>query len=124
MTAATGMAEWGLLLLSECLDGQTFLRSMWNVASRRRSLVVTDCKSLFDHVSSMSAPTLDDRRTALDIVILRESLCKTQGSFRWEPRVAKAAVIYSRQAWMRIHLTVPPMIGPTSRPMTSGPSPR
>ena len=85
MTAATGMAEWALLLLSECLDGQTFLRSMWNVASRRRSLVVTDCKSLFDHVSSMSAPTLDDRRTALDIVILRESLSKTQGSLRWVP---------------------------------------
>ena len=85
MTAATGMGEWALLLLSECLDGPTYLRSMWDTASKRRALVVTDCKSLFDHVQSQSAPTLDDRRTALDIVILRESLSKTLGSLRWVP---------------------------------------
>ncbi|CAE7202193.1 GIP [Symbiodinium sp. CCMP2592] len=85
MVMATGMAEWSLLLMSECIDGRTFLQSMWNTASRRESLVVTDCKSLFDHVQSQSAPTLDDRRTALDIVILRESLSKTGGSLRWVP---------------------------------------
>ena len=85
MVMATGMAEWALLLLSECLDGRTFLQSMWDTASKRKALVVTDCKSLFDHVQSQSAPTLDDRRTALDIIILRESLSKTQGSLRWVP---------------------------------------
>ena len=85
MTMATGMGEWSLLLLSEALDGRTFLRSMWTAACKRRSIIVTDCKSLFDHVQSQSAPTLDDRRTALDIVILKESLGKTQGSLRWVP---------------------------------------
>ena len=85
MTMATGMGEWSLLLLSEALDGRTFLRSMWTAACKRRSIIVTDCKSLFDHVQSQSAPTLDDRRTASDIVILKESLGKTQGSLRWVP---------------------------------------
>ena len=85
MTMATGMGEWALLLLSEALDGRTFLQSMWATACRRTCLVVTDCKSLFDHVQSQSSPTLDDRRTALDIVILRESLSKTLGSLRWVP---------------------------------------
>ena len=60
MVMATGMAEWALLLLSECLDGRTFLQSMWDTASKCKALVVTDCKSLFDHVQSQSAPTLDD----------------------------------------------------------------
>ena len=85
MTMATGMCEWTLLLLSEALDGQTFLQAAWQQAKQRACLVVTDCKSLFDHVNSQSSPTLDDRRTALDIVILRESLVKTGGSLRWIP---------------------------------------
>ena len=74
-----------MLLLSEALDGRTFLRSMWSAACKRPCLVVTDCKSLYDHVQSQSAPTVDDRRTALDIVILKESLSKTLGSLRWAP---------------------------------------
>ena len=85
MTMATGMCEWALLLLSEALDGRTFLQAAWQQAKLRPCLVVTDCKSLFDHVTSQSAPTLDDRRTALDIVILRESLVKTGGVLRWIP---------------------------------------
>ena len=85
MTMATGMCEWSLLLLSEAIDGRTFLQSAWEVARKRVCLVATDCKSLYDHVTSQSAPTLDDRRTALDIIILRESLAKTSGSIRWIP---------------------------------------
>ena len=85
MVMAAGMAEWAILLLSECLDGRTYLQSMWDTASKRQSLIVTDCKSLYDHVQSRSAPTLEDRRTALDIIILRESFSKTQSSLRWVP---------------------------------------
>ena len=85
MTMATGTCEWSLLLLSEALDGRTFLQSVWETARKRTCLIATDCKSLFDHVQSQSAPTLDDRRTALDIIILREPLAKMQGWFRWLP---------------------------------------
>ena len=69
-------------LLSEALDGRTFLQSVWEVARKHVCLVTTDCKSLFDHLNSQSAPTIDDKRTALDIIILRESLAKTAGSLR------------------------------------------
>ena len=85
MTMATGMCEWSLLLVSEAVDGPSFLQSAWETARRRICLVATDCKSLYDHVQSQSAPTLDDRRTALDIIILRESLAKTSGILRWLP---------------------------------------
>ena len=85
MTMATGMCEWSLLLVSEAVDGPSFLQSVWETARKRTCLVATDCKSLFDHVQSQSAPTLDDRRTALDIIILRESLSKTSGILRWLP---------------------------------------
>ncbi|CAE7038139.1 RE2 [Symbiodinium sp. CCMP2592] len=85
LATASGMAEWTLLLLSEAIDGPSHLRSFWSVASKRKSVFVTDCKSLYDHLMSRSAPTLDEKRTALDIVILRESLQKTQGSLRWVP---------------------------------------
>ncbi|OLP84633.1 Copia protein, partial [Symbiodinium microadriaticum] len=85
MSSATGMLEWILLLLSEALDGPTSLRSCWEYASKRCSMVLTDCKSLYDHLTSKSAPTLDDKHTALDVVIVRESLGKVQSSLRWIP---------------------------------------
>ncbi|CAE7550350.1 unnamed protein product [Symbiodinium microadriaticum] len=65
MTMATGMCEWSLLLVSEAVDGPSFLQSAWETARRRICLVATDCKSLYDHVQSQSAPTLDDRRPVI-----------------------------------------------------------
>ena len=85
MATATGMLEWVLLLLSEALDGKSFLRSVWQTASKRASLVLTDCKSLYDHLASRSSPTLDDKRTALDIIIIRDSIGKLSASLRWLP---------------------------------------
>ncbi|OLP92915.1 Copia protein [Symbiodinium microadriaticum] len=98
MTTATGMCEWSLLLLSEALDGPCFLQSMWQQAARRKAMIVTDCKSLFDHLQSRSSPTLDDKRTALDIVILRESLQKTSASLRWVPTNRMLADAMTKEA--------------------------
>lgn len=55
--------------------------------SRRPPILATDCiKSLFDHLISPSSPTaVEDRRTSIDIVIIRESLKLTQASVRWLP---------------------------------------
>ena len=82
---AQAMVEWTLLLLSEILDGPTFLRASWQTASNRLAMVATDCKSLYDHLRSQSSPTLDDRRTSLDIIIIRESLQRTHAALRWLP---------------------------------------
>ena len=70
MTAATGMLE------CEALDGHQYLRASW-VPSR---LQVLD-----DHLVSKSSPTIDDKRTALDVVITREGLAKMKASLRWIP---------------------------------------
>ena len=85
MTAATGMLEWVQLLLSEALDGHQCLRASWSSERQRASAILTDCKSLYDHLVSKSSPTLDDKRTALDVVIIRESLAKMKASLRWIP---------------------------------------
>ena len=42
--------------------------------------MLTDCESLYDHLTSKSAPTLDDKRTALDVVIIRESIVRLGAS--------------------------------------------
>ena len=85
MNAASGMLEWFQLMLREILDGHRCLASIWNVEHPRLGMLLTDCKSLFDHLQSKSAPTLDDKRTALDIVIIRESIRKMKASLRWLP---------------------------------------
>lgn len=53
---------------------------------KRRPILCTDCKSLFDHLLSPSSPTsIDDRRTSIDVVIIRESVKLMQAYVRWVP---------------------------------------
>ena len=46
-------------------------------------MVVTDSKCLYDHLHNVSAGPSKDRRTALDIAILRESMQDSQAFIRW-----------------------------------------
>ena len=85
MAVASSMCEWISLLVSEALDGSRFVQSCWNRQTDRLVLLATDCKSLFDHLSSQSSPTLDDRRTAIDIIIIRDSINRLEASLRWLP---------------------------------------
>ena len=85
MSSALGMCEWISLMLSEALDGRRCPKSFWNHVETRKVIVITDCKSLFDHLISKSSPTLDDRRTAIDIIILRDSVSRLQAHVRWIP---------------------------------------
>ena len=60
--------EWVSLILSEALDGPFDVHTCEAVLRRRPPVVVTDRKSLFDHVVSVSPPTaVEDRRTSIDI---------------------------------------------------------
>lgn len=86
LSIATGTCEWILLVLSEILDGPCFMRDCREKLSVRKAIVVTDCKSLFDHLFSPSAPTaIEDRRTSIDVAIIRESLRAMQAHLRWAP---------------------------------------
>ena len=85
MSTASSMLEWANLLLSEAIDGPRLSQSLWSSLGNRLTLLVTDCKSLYDHLMSPSAPSLDDRRTAIDIVILRDSIQRMKATLRWIP---------------------------------------
>ena len=86
MATASGSVEWLTLLMLETLEGQFALKDARAKLQHRPPIYATDCKSLFDHLVSPSAPTsIDDRRTSIDVVIIRESLSCTAGVVRWLP---------------------------------------
>lgn len=86
LATATGTVEWLSLLISELLDGPTPARKCREMLSKRPPLFITDCKSLYDHLVSPSAPTtIDDRRTSIDVIIIRESAKATNAFVRWVP---------------------------------------
>ena len=89
---ASGMAEWCLLLLAECLDGPFDLENALEVLKRRSPVGVTDCRSLYDHLVSLgSGGTLDDKRTAIDVAIIRQSIVRAGLEPRWCPTGHMAA---------------------------------
>ena len=64
-----------MLLVSEVLDGPFAMRDCRNKLSDRKPILVTDCKPLYDHMMPPSAPTaIQDRRTSIDVAIIRESV--------------------------------------------------
>ena len=83
---ASGTVEWVSLLMSEILDGPTPARECRSVLKRRPPILITDCKSLYDHLTSPSSPTaIEDRRTSIDVIIIRESVKALQAFVRWVP---------------------------------------
>ena len=99
MSTATGSVEWILLLLSEILDGPLDVRACREVLRKRRPILVTDCKSLYDHLQSPSSPTsIDDRRTSIDIVIIRESVRLMYAHVRWVPTNRMLADAFTKDA--------------------------
>eukprot|EP00435_Cladocopium_sp_Y103_P057373 s281_g19.t1 len=86
MANASGTLEWTSLLLLEAMKGRFEVRDFVSKLPGLKTIVVTDCKSLYDHLVSVSAPTaVEDRRTSIDIVIIRQSLGRTRASVRWVP---------------------------------------
>lgn len=86
MSTATGTVEWLSVLLAELLDGPMEVRRCREALSRRPPILVTDCKSLFDHLDSPSAPTaIEDRRTSIDVTIIRDSVRSMKAYVRWVP---------------------------------------
>ena len=83
---ASGTTEWLMLLLHEILEGPMNMRQCRDALHHRPPILVTDCKSLYDHLISPSAPTaIEDRRTSIDVVIIRESVRAMNAHVRWVP---------------------------------------
>ena len=91
-STASGVCEWMMLMLAECLDGQFLLEDAEEVLLRRSPIGLTDCRSLYDHLTSLgSGGVLDDKRTAIDIAIIRQSIQRTKLEPRWCPTTYMAA---------------------------------
>ena len=86
MSVALGFFEWAALFLQALVHGQFDLRGASVVMQERLPVCVTDCKSLYDHLSAVGSPsTLHDKRSAIDVLIIRESMRKTGCMIRWAP---------------------------------------
>ena len=87
-STASGVCEWLNLMLAECVDGDGpfSLDDIEQVLSRRSPIGISDCRSLYDHLTSLSGGgTLDDKITAIDIAIIRQSIRRTNLEPRWCP---------------------------------------
>ena len=86
MSVALGFVEWATLFLQELTHVQIDLQVAPAVMQERPPVCVTDCKSLYDHLSAVgSLSTLHDKRSAIDVLIIRESVKKTGCVIRWAP---------------------------------------
>ena len=86
MATASGTVEWMCLLLHEIINGPFDVRESKQVLQHHKPILVTDCKSLYDHLHSPSSPTaVEDRRTSIDITIIKESVRTLNASVRWVP---------------------------------------
>ena len=105
LATATGTVEWLALLMSEILDGPTPARQCREMLKKRPPLFVTDCKSLYDHLVSPSSPTaIEDRRTSIDVIIIRESAKATQAFVRWVPTAHMLADSLTKDAGEPVEL--------------------
>ena len=86
MATASGTVEWMCLLLHEIMHGPFDVRESKQVLQQHCPILVTDCKSLYDHLQSPSSPTaVEDRRTSIDITIIKESVRVLNAAVRWVP---------------------------------------
>ena len=102
MSLSRGLSElsWSVTVYHEFLDARFNLR-LWEEALRERrthafaseqsqqrlrhNICVVDAKSLYDHLSKESLGVTDDKRTALEIQIIRQRLSETDTQVRWIP---------------------------------------
>ena len=86
MSVGLGFIEWVTLFLQELIHSSFDLRGAPAVIQERPPVCVTDCKSLYDYLLVVGSPTtLQDKRSAVDVLIIRVSLKKTGCVVRWAP---------------------------------------
>lgn len=81
---ASGVCEWISLMLAEALDGPFELDQIEHVLSKRNPIGISDCRSLYDHLISLTSNnSVDDKRTAIDIAVIRQSIKRSGLEPRW-----------------------------------------
>ena len=83
---ASGIAEWMSLMVAEAKKGCFDLRESEDHLQSVPLLGITDCKSLYDALNTPTSPSkVDDKRVAIDLSIIRQSMSRTKLQVRWCP---------------------------------------
>lgn len=99
---ASSVVEWMSLMIAEAKQGSFDLRAVIQskadgceapsqpkvkvFGALMKTTGITDCKSLYDHLQSLSpASKCDDKRVAIDLSIIKQCIARTALSIRWCP---------------------------------------
>ena len=87
MIAGIGEIHWQRFLLLEVLGYKPDLRSWQDLMQRIPFTALTDSKSLYDTITTTSnaATHIEDKRTAIDVTILKADFKRARGRIRWIP---------------------------------------
>ena len=85
MIHGMGSLHWLRLLLREAGGAHISLDNWETEIAKIPCIAVTDSKSLYDTITKMcnTAAHIDDKRTAIDVTILKRDFKTTQGQIRW-----------------------------------------
>ena len=85
MIQGVGSVHWLRFMLSELKGYKMSIRQWEDQISRIPYIAVTDSKSLYDTLTKATnvASQVSDKRTAIDLTILKAEMGKTQGQVRW-----------------------------------------
>ena len=80
-----GNLHWHRLLIAEAYGKKLTLQDWEHQLGEWPFIAVTDSKSLYDTVTKCrnSSAHISDKRTAIDLTILKSDLAKTKGQVRW-----------------------------------------
>jgi len=81
-----GHAEWIACHLAEAKHHDFSLAEREKFMKGFGLQAIVDCKSIYDHLQHYSSPgSVGDKRVAIDLIIIRETLQRLHGSIRWAP---------------------------------------
>ena len=85
-SSGSAVAEWMALLLAEARSGAFDLRQCRKQLQATPIVGVTDCKSLYDHLKSVSSLSgVQDKRVCVDMAIIKQSIERAGLQVRWCP---------------------------------------
>ena len=87
LVAGIGEIHWQRFLLLEVLGYKPILTDWQELMQKIPFTAVTDSKSLYDTLTTTSnaATHIEDKRTAIDVTILKGDFKRTRGRIRWIP---------------------------------------
>ena len=81
-----GHAEWIACHLAEAKNFDFSLTRRETMLGEFKLQAIVDCKSIYDHLQNFASPgSVSDKRVAIDLVIVRETLARMGGVIRWAP---------------------------------------